>query len=160
MPICSFSSCVESCQQSSDCPSFQRNCIDGGCRNCRCFINSDCASRERCLRGRCARRRPRPKPIPLPPQRRRVPWSETGVRRVPGSGPTIIPAHLKCPFYSLPSDASSNVKCQRVFCRCNSGADCQPFKPPWARGPMKCCLGACVLAEADSCARRADARCN
>ena len=159
MLICFFSSCVESCQRSSNCPPYQRNCIDGGCRDYRCFINSDCAPRERCLNGQCRRRR-RPRPKPLPPPRRKVPWSETGVRRVPGTGPANIPAHLKCPFYTPATDANSNIKCQRVFCRCNSGADCQPFKPPWANGPMKCCLGACVLAEGDNCARRADANCN
>ena len=168
MPL-SFSLCVQQCQRSRDCPRTRRNCIDGGCRAYRCFTNGDCANRERCIRGQCSRRRrpippspPRPEPPPIPPlprpPRRRPPRRPFRpprilITRVPGSGPSIIPPNLPCPFASAPTDAFSNVKCLRVFCRCVFSAQCQLYRPPWAIGPMQCCNGACVLGAGDSCPR-------
>ena len=147
-----------------------QNCIDGGCRSYGCLIHSDCSERERCSirsrQGICFRRPhifpqppfvPHPQPPYHPPQRppNRPPSSQSGFKLKLGQGPKNIPENVPCPFYTKPSDAFSSIKCERIFCRCNSGADCQAYKPTWANGPLKCCLGACLLAEGDGCQRKA-----
>ena len=117
----SFSSCVKSCRRSRDCLPFQRNCIDGGCRHYKCFINSDCAPREKCLRGQCKRRRRpqrphgeypfeyydryRPPPVPVP-----TPVSTP----VPAPVPAPIPAPVPAPVPDYGAYGSAPV-CQPAF---------------------------------------------
>ena len=166
MIIFSHSQCIRRCSKPSDCPR-RMNCIDGGCRNYRCFERQDCTGRRTtCDRiGRCQGRRPNP------------PWGgpgggggltvisthttnqfggsklQDGFKLVRGNGPTNIPQNIPCPFYTRQSDQFGPIKCQRILCRCSTALDCVPYKPRWANGPMSCCAGACVLGPPDNCPR-------
>ena len=74
--------CIEKCRKANDCPRGM-NCIDGGCRNYRCFNRQDCTGRRSiCNRyGRCQNRR-----------RPRRPW------RRPGGGFTVVSTHSQNHF--------------------------------------------------------------
>ena len=157
--------CIEKCRKANDCPRGM-NCIDGGCRNYRCFHRQDCTGRRSiCNRyGRCQNRR-----------RPRRPWQrpgggftvvsthsqnhflgnkkQDGFKLVRGNGPTNIPQNIPCPFYTKVSDQFGPIKCQRILCRCSTANDCAPYKPHWSKGPLSCCAGACVLGQPDNCQR-------
>ena len=160
--------CIEKCRNPNDCPRGM-NCIDGGCRQYRCFQRKDCTGRRAvCSRyGRCQRRqRQRQRPggrrpgggftvVSTHSQNNFLgkPNPKDGFKLVRGTGPTNIPQNIPCPFYTRNSDQFGPIKCQRILCRCNNASDCAPYKPHWSKGPLICCAGACVLGQPDNCQR-------